>query len=75
MTQTKMRLKSDQSKRYMPEFAEAVGLSSEEDFLTLRFIGNPQWGEKARQVRIDKQVAEQLLRLLNDELDDNAWSF
>ena len=74
MTQTKMRLKNYQQRRYVPEFAEAVGLTSEDEFVTLRFIGSRQWGEQARQVRIERSVAEQLVRLLNDELEDQAWS-
>ncbi len=75
MTQTKLRLKSDPGTRYVPEFAEAIGLTCEDEMLTLRFVGNAQWGGSARQVRIDKKLAEQLLRLLNDELEDTAWSF
>jgi hypothetical protein len=75
MTQTKMRLKSDRTGRYVPEFAEAVGLSTEDQYVTLRFVGSRQWGEQTRQVRIERSVAEQLVRLLNDELEDQAWSF
>jgi hypothetical protein len=73
MTQTKMRLKSDRTKRNFPEFAEAVGLSTEDKFVTLRFIAGLEWGEPARQVTIERGVAEQLIRLLNDELQDAAW--
>jgi hypothetical protein len=75
MTQTKMRLRSETKERYVPEFAEAVGLTTEDEYVTLRFMGGSTWGEKSRQVRIEKQVAEQLVRLLNDELEDRAWSF
>jgi hypothetical protein len=75
MTQTKIRLTSGQTKRNVPVFAEAIGLTCEDEMLTLRFMGNVNWGEQARQVRIDKKLAEQLLRLLNDELEDSAWSF
>jgi hypothetical protein len=70
-----MRLKNDRQGRYVPEFAEAVGLTTEDDYVTLRFVGGRQWGEQARQVKIDRSVAEQLVRLLNDELEDQAWSF
>jgi hypothetical protein len=69
----KLRLKSDRTKRYVPEFAEAVGLTTEDQFVTLRFLSGSAFGEQARQVKIDRAVAEQLIRLLNDELEDQAW--
>jgi hypothetical protein len=55
-------------------FAEAVGLSSQDEILTLRFVETAKWGQPARQVQIDRKVAEQLSRLLNDELDDASWA-
>lgn len=75
MTQTKMRLASSNvRKRYSSEFAEAVGLSSENEIVTLRFMEGAQWGQYARQIRLDRKLAERLSRLLNDELEDSTWS-
>jgi hypothetical protein len=76
MTQTKLRLKNNRSvKREAPEFAEAIGLTCEDEVITLRFIGDAHWGQRTRQVRLDKNLAEQLSRLLNDELDDGYPEF
>jgi hypothetical protein len=53
------------------EEAGAIGLRCEDSVVTLRFM--PQgsgWGQPARQVRIDRKLAEQLSRLLADELED-----
>ena len=57
----------------MPEFAEAIGLTYENNILTLRFVGETQWGESARQVSLDRALAEKLSQLLNYELDDTQW--
>jgi hypothetical protein len=76
VTQTKLKLKNNQShKRYVPEFAEAVGLSCEDEVVTLRFLGAVNWGEQTRQVLLDRNLAEQLSRLLNEELVDGTWAF
>jgi hypothetical protein len=38
--------------------------------IVLRFLGKRlAWGQSARQVRLDMGLAEELCRLLNDELD------
>jgi hypothetical protein len=70
MTQVKLRLKSyEDKKEYVPEGAEVVGLSCEDETVTLRFMSKAgAWGQPARQVRIDRRLAEQLSRLLLDEL-------
>jgi hypothetical protein len=75
MTQRTLGLtKYTQNQRTLPEEAEAVGLSADDDVVTLRFIGQVKWGESAaRQVRLDRKLAEQLTRLLNDELDTYTW--
>jgi len=70
MTQRVLRLKGYQRpRRYVAEFAEAVGLSSDNDVVTLRFMSNSRWGQAPRQVQLDRRMAEQLSTLLNYELD------
>ena len=76
MTQTRLKLTTKSKKvNHVPEFCEAVGLSSDEEVVTIHFMRSPGWGGQTRQVRLDRSVAEQLIRLLNDELEDGAWSF
>ena len=72
MVQTVLPLKgSRRPAQAFREEAKAVGLTCEQDTVTLRFLGDDQlWGQPARQVRLDRQLAEQLSRLLNDEFDD-----
>lgn len=71
MTQTKLRLKNSQAGGVkVSDYAEVVGLSCEDEVVTLRFM--PQgaaWGQPARLVRLDRKLAEQLSQLLNYELD------
>jgi hypothetical protein len=71
MTQTKLRLKERRAKsEKATEFAEVVGLSCEDEVVTLRFMQERNaWGQPARQVRLDRKLAEQLSQLLNYELD------
>lgn len=53
------------------EDAGAIGLKCENSVVTLRFMAEGTvWGQPARQVRIDRRLAEQLSRLLADELED-----
>ncbi len=73
MTQRTLPLKNNQRLRPATEEATAVGLSCENQVVTLRFLGQTSWGEAARQVRIDRTLAEQLARLLRDELEDSSW--
>jgi hypothetical protein len=56
----------------LPETAQAVGLRCEDSVVTLRFMAEEtaRWGQPARLVRIDRKLAEQLSRLLADELED-----
>jgi len=71
MTQTKMLLKTKvQSDRYAKDFAEAVGLTCNDQEVTLRFLGDAKWGQKARYIKLHRHLAEELSRLLNYELDD-----
>ena len=56
-----------------PETAQAVGLKCEDQVVTLRFMADgTRWGESARQIKLDRRLAEQLSRLLADELEDYA---
>jgi len=56
-----------------PEKVEVVGLTYEDEMVTLRFMsGDLQWGQPARQIRIDRKLAEELSRLLANELEDYA---
>lgn len=76
MTQTKLKLATKSKKvNHVPEFWEAVGLSSDQDLVTIRFMRSPGWGGQTKQVTLDRGVAEQLIRMLNDELEDGAWAF
>jgi len=76
MTQAKLlEVKGHKDISRNREFAEAVGLSSEDEIVTLRFVENASWGRPARLIQIDRKVAEQLTRLLNDELDDAKWAY
>jgi hypothetical protein len=50
----------------------AVGVRCEDSVVTFRFLADKTWGQRARQVRLDRRLAEQLSRLLMDELDDYA---
>lgn len=53
------------------ETAQIVGLRCEDRVVTIRFMSQgTQWGEAARQIRLDRHLAEQLSRLLADELED-----
>ena len=58
----------------LPTSAQAVGLLYDDDAVTLRFMETLEWGRPSRQVRLGRDVAEQLRRLLADELDDAAWA-
>jgi hypothetical protein len=74
VTQTKIRIaRPERTSKYDAEFAEAVGLSYQDDVITLRFLDSSKWGKPARQVRLDRSVAEQLSRLLNYELEYADW--
>jgi hypothetical protein len=76
MTQAKLlEVKKHRGISRNREFAEAVGLSSHDEIVTLRFVENVSWGKPARLIQIDRKVAEQLTRLLNDELDDAKWAY
>jgi hypothetical protein len=76
MTQTRMRIAKDRNKkRYDTQFAEVVGLSSENEVVTLRFTQDGEWGQCARQICLDRKLAERLSRLLNDELEDSKWAY
>lgn len=75
MAQTRFNLRSTLGvRRQDPEFAEAVGLTFGNDVFTFRFVGDKRWGQGTRQVTIDRHLAEQLTRLLNDELETADWS-
>jgi hypothetical protein len=53
------------------ETAQVVGLRCEDRVVTIRFLAQgTQWGESVRQISLDRQLAEQLSRLLADELED-----
>ena len=71
MTQTKLRLKERRAvSEKSSEYAEVVGLTCEDEVVTLRFMQERSpWGQSARQVRLDRKLAEQLSQLLNYELD------
>lgn len=70
MTQRRLRLKTyEDDRRYLPQFAEAVGLSCDDETVTLRFMDGSRWGQRAREVHLDKRLAEELSRILNYELD------
>jgi len=71
MTQTKLRLKERRNvSEKASEYAEVVGLTYEDEVVTLRFMPvRSAWGQPARQVRLDRKLAEQLSQLLNYELD------
>jgi hypothetical protein len=76
MTQTRLKLATKSKKvNHITEFCEAVGLSSDEEAVTIRFMRSPGWGGQTRQVTLERSVAEQLIRMLNDELEDGAWAF
>jgi hypothetical protein len=76
MTQTRLKLTTKSKKvNHVPEFCEAVGLSSDEQLVTIRFMRSPGWGGQTRQISLDRGVAEQLIRMLNDELQDGGWAF
>jgi hypothetical protein len=62
----------NQSRPIPSEVAQVVGLRCEDQVVTLRFMAAemPDWGEPTRQVRLDRKLAEQLSRLLADELQD-----
>jgi hypothetical protein len=75
MTQSRLKLVTKSKNiSHVPEFCEAVGLSSENEVVTLRFMHSPGWGGRTKQISLDRTVAEQLIRLLNDELDDSTWA-
>ncbi len=75
MTQTKILLKMPQTnERYEPDFAEAIGLTCTDQEVTLRFLGDAKWGHQARNIRIDRSLAEELSKLLNYELDNTDWA-
>lgn len=70
MTQTKLALKDTYKQaRYALEFAEEIGLTSDDSRVTIYFYGHTEWGEQARSVNIDRTLAERLTRILNDEFD------
>lgn len=74
MTQTKILLNAQRTeKRYAPEFAEAIDLTCDEQEVVLRFLGDTKWGQQARSIRINRQLAEELSKLLNYELDITDW--
>jgi hypothetical protein len=53
------------------EEAQVVGLTCEQDTVTLQFLDDGSaWGQRVRQIRLDRSVAEELSRLLNYELED-----
>jgi len=69
MVQTALPLKNARGASYsLPESAEVVGVTSEERGVMLRFLDHATWGRPVRQVRLDRKLAEELTRLLNDEL-------
>lgn len=74
MTQKPLPLKNyHQPAVSFPETAQAVGLRCEDQVVTLRFMaGDTIWGQPARQVRLDRKLAEELSRLLANELEDYA---
>jgi hypothetical protein len=75
VTQTKIKLNTRMAdKRYIPEFAEAIGLTYENNVLTLSFVEDTRWGRNARRVCLDRALAEKLSQLLSYELDDAHWS-
>jgi hypothetical protein len=57
----------------LPVSAEAIGLAYDDEAVTLRFMETLEWGRPVQQVRLDRRLAEQLTRLLNDELEDRSW--
>lgn len=76
MVQVALPLKNQQRPVYRAlESAQVVGLSCDEEAVTLRFLADTkQWGQAVRQIRLDRKVAEELSRLLNYELEPE-WKF
>lgn len=71
MQRTLSLLEVESSASVTNEAAQVVGLRCDDDVVTLRFMGDPtSWGQPARLIKLDRKVAEQLSRILNDELDD-----
>ena len=57
-------------RREVSECAAVVGVSSDDRAVTLRFLADgAAWGQSSRQVRLDRNVAEELCRMLNYELE------
>jgi hypothetical protein len=50
--------------------AQAVGLLYDDEAVTLRFMETLEWGRPPRQVKLGRELAEELRRLLSDELED-----
>jgi hypothetical protein len=70
MVQTALPIKNKKSSGNRSESAKAVGLSCTDDVVTLQFLSDASaWGQPLRQIRLDRKVAEELSRLLNDELE------
>lgn len=57
-----------------PLHADAVELSYRDDVMVIRFVRDPRWGRTTRTVLIDRSVADDLTRLLNQELSTLDWS-
>jgi hypothetical protein len=71
MTQKRLKVRSNQTaSTQMSDTATAVGLAYDDDIVTLRFMETLKWGRPVRQVKLDRNLAEQLNRLLTDELED-----
>jgi hypothetical protein len=75
MTQTALKLDSKASARAAgPATTEIVGLLYDDESVTLRFMETLDWGQPVRQVKLGRDLAEQLQRLLSDELEDASWA-
>lgn len=76
MTQIKIALKNCSrvpKGKFAGVFAEHIGLTSDSQQVTLRFIEAAAWGQPTRYVCMDRQMAEELATLLNYELDRTDW--
>lgn len=67
------RCQGEQSRIASPSAGEVAIDRDDDRDLILRFLSKSvTWGEPSRLVRIDLRLAEQLWRLLEDELEDAA---
>ncbi len=58
------------ARREVSDLAAVVGVSSDDEAVTLRFLAErAEWGQTSQQVRLDRGVAEELCRMLNYELE------